>query len=62
MPLSIAAILLLAGCGSSEEAAPGALTADEARMLNDAEAMLGDINLADADDANGAAPEVNAAP
>ncbi|AHE57234.1 hypothetical protein NX02_28260 [Sphingomonas sanxanigenens DSM 19645 = NX02] len=62
MPAPIAAILLLGGCGSSEETPPGAVSADEARMLNEAEAMLAEMNRADDDDANGTAPEVNAAP
>lgn len=59
MPAPIAAILLLGGCGGSDESAPAAMTADEARMLNEAEAMLPDMNV-DAD-ANAAAPEVNEA-
>ena len=33
-------LLLLGGCGTSPDADPGALTADEQRQLNDAAAML----------------------
>ena len=60
MLVPIAGAVLLGGCGGSEDAAPGAVTADEARMLNDAEAMLAEINLAN--DLNDTSPEVNAAP
>ncbi|NIJ23605.1 hypothetical protein [Sphingomonas japonica] len=44
----ILAVLLLAGCGSDDELAPGGVTESEARVLNDAAAML---------DANATMPE-----
>ncbi len=44
--MTAAVVLLLAAC-SSQPDAPGAVTADEARQLNDAAAML-DANSVDA--------------
>lgn len=42
VPLAVG--LLLAGCGGADDSPVGGVSADEARMLNEAEAMLGDVN------------------
>ena len=47
MAVPIAALCLLAGCGGADESPTGGVSADEARMLNEAEAMLGDVNVAE---------------
>ncbi|HVF95401.1 MAG TPA: hypothetical protein VM900_13895 [Sphingomonas sp.] len=44
----LAATLLLAACSQTASDEPGAVSADEARQLNDAAAML-DANSVDAD-------------
>ncbi|WP_375395629.1 hypothetical protein [uncultured Sphingomonas sp.] len=54
LPILVAAVAMLAACSSHGDQ-PGAVTADEARQLNDAAAML-DANSMDA---NAVTPDDN---
>lgn len=40
--VALVPLLLVAACGSADEADPGGISADEAQELNDAAAMLDD--------------------